>query len=260
MTILDMKIISWNVNGIRAAVKKGFAGFLKKERPDILCLQEIKINDAARAKEQFDFAGYREYWHPAERPGYSGTAILIKDGLPIISVKNGLGENEFDREGRAQTVELDKFYLVNAYFPNANHELSRLGYKLKFNDQILKYIKKLEKNKPVILGGDFNVAREEIDLARPKDNVGNPGFTDEERDWMTKFLNSGFIDSYRYLNGNKVQYSWWGYRFNLRERNIGWRIDYFCASLKMKKQIKEAFIWDRIMGSDHCPVGVEIKV
>ena len=253
-----MKIISWNVNGIRAAIKKGFVNFLVKQKPDILCLQEIKINDAARAKEQFDFKDYQEFWHGAERPGYSGTAVLIKDSVPPSAVKNGLGEEIFDREGRAQTVELEKFYLVNAYFPNANHELSRLGFKLAFNDQILKYVKKLEKHKPVILCGDFNVAHEEIDLAGPKDNIGNPGLTDEERAWMTKFLNSGFIDTYRQINKNKIQYSWWGYRFNLRARNIGWRIDYFCASEKISQQIKDAFILDKIMGSDHCPVGVEI--
>ncbi len=256
---ISMKFISWNVNGIRAAVKKDFSGFLRKEKPDILCLQEIKIDDAARAKEQFDFQGYQEFWHPAERPGYSGTAILIKNGLPALSVKNGLGEMVFDREGRAQTVEFEKFYLVNTYFPNANHELSRLDYKLAFNDKVLKYIKKLEKAKPVILCGDFNVAHEEIDLARPKDNIGNPGFTDEERAWMTKFLSSGFTDTYRQVNKNKVQYSWWGYRFNLRARNIGWRIDYFCVSKGISKTVKDAFIMDKIMGSDHCPVGIEVK-
>jgi len=253
-----MEIISWNVNGIRAAVKKGFTDFLKNKKPDILCLQEIKINDAARAKEQFDFKGYQEYWHPAEKPGYSGTAILIRNDLSTVGVKNGLGEKTFDREGRVQTVELEKFYLVNTYFPNANHELSRLGYKLAFNDRILKYLKSLEKRKPVILCGDLNVAHEEIDLARPKDNVGNPGFTDEERKWMTKFLQAGFVDTYRQIHKNRVQYSWWGYRFNSRARNVGWRIDYFCVSEKMKKQVKDAYIMDKIMGSDHCPVGVEI--
>lgn len=254
-----VKIISWNVNGIRAAVKKGFGVFLKKYQPDILCLQEIKINDAARAKEQFDFKEYQEYWHPAERPGYSGTAILIRNDLSPLAVKNGLGEEIFDREGRVQTVELKDFYLVNTYFPNANHELSRLDYKLAFNNQVLEYIKSLEKRKPVILCGDLNVAHEEIDLARPKDNMGNPGFTDEEREWMTKFLNAGFIDTYRQINKDRVQYSWWGYRFNSRARNIGWRIDYFCVSESLAKNVQDAFIWDKIMGSDHCPVGVEIK-
>jgi exodeoxyribonuclease-3 len=255
-----MKIYSWNVNGIRAAVKNGFVGFLKKERPDILCLQEIKIDDAARAKTQFDFAGYEEYWHPAKKPGYSGTAILVKSGIKIESYRAGMGKNKFDSEGRTQTLEFKKFYLINAYYPNANHELSRLGYKLDFNKEILKYCKKLKLKKPVIVCGDLNVAHEEIDLARPKDNVGNPGFTDEERRSMSEFLQAGFIDSYRYLNGDKVQYSWWGYRFGLRARNIGWRIDYFCVSEKMKRQIKSAYILDKIIGSDHCPVGVEVQI
>ncbi len=254
-----MKIISWNVNGIRAAVKKGFTDFLKKARPDILLLQEIKINDLARAKEKFDFKDYLEFWHPAERPGYSGTATLIKNGLPILGVKNGLGEAAFDREGRVQTVELEKFSLINAYFPNAHHELSRLKFKLAFNDQILKYVKKLEKSKPVVLCGDFNVAHEEIDLARPKDNVGNPGFTDEERAWMTKFLNSAQVDAYRYINKNKIQYSWWGYRFNLRARNVGWRIDYFMISPLLLPRLKEARILKEVTGSDHCPVAISLK-
>jgi exodeoxyribonuclease III len=254
-----MKIISWNVNGIRAVVKKGFSDFLTKVKPDILLLQEIKIDHVARAKVQFDFKDYQEFWHPAERPGYSGTATLIRQGLSVIGVTNGLKPADYDREGRIQTIEMEKFYLVNAYFPNANHELSRLKFKLDFNDHLLKYLKTLGKNKPVILSGDFNVAHREIDLARPKDNVGNAGFTDEERAWMTDFLNSGFIDTYRQLNGNKVQYSWWGYRFNSRSRNVGWRIDYFCVSRKLSKSVKNAFIMNEIMGSDHCPVGIEIK-
>lgn len=265
-----MKIISWNVNGIRAVMKKGLAAFLKKERPDILCLQEIKINEAARAKEQFDFKDYFEYWNPAEKAGYSGTAALIKRGstskleveplmVPLMVI-NGLGKKEFDREGRVQTVEFDKFYLLNVYFPHSNHELTRLDFKLKFNQAFLNYAKKLEAKKPLIIGGDFNVAHEEIDLARPKDNSGNPGFTDEERKWMTKFLNVGYTDSYRYLNGQKVQYSWWSYRFGVRSRNVGWRIDYFCLSEKLKKFVKKAFILDKIIGSDHCPVGIEFDL
>lgn len=256
-----MKIISWNVNGIRAAMKKGFLGFLKKEQPDILCLQEIKINDAARAKEQFDFKDYLEYWNPAEKAGYSGTAVLISKKLEVRS-KNYLAgmENErFDREGRVQTIEFNKFYLLNVYFPHSNHELTRLDFKLEFNQAFFKYAKKLAAKKPLIIGGDFNVAREEIDLARPKDNIGNPGFTDEEREWMTKFLNVGYTDSYRYLNGNKIQYSWWSYRFGARARNVGWRIDYFYVSEKIKKQIKSAYILDKTMGSDHCPVGIELN-
>jgi len=253
-----MKIISWNVNGIRAAVKKGFGDFLKIERPDILCLQEIKINDSARAKENFDFENYQEFWYPAEKPGYSGTAILVKSSkFRVKSYKNGIGIKKFDREGRVETLEFEKFYLINAYFPHINHELTRLGFKLEFNWAFLSYVKKLAAKKPLIIGGDFNVAHQEIDLARPRDNIGNPGFTDQERAWLTEFLNSGYLDTYRFLNKNKVQYSWWGYRFNSRARNIGWRIDYFCVSEKLKKNIKKAFILDKIFGSDHCPVGLE---
>ena len=254
-----MKIISWNVNGIRAIAKKGFADFLKAQKPDILCLQEVKISHAARLQTEFDFVGYTEYWNSAERPGYSGTAILVREGLgDIKSVKAGFGIGKFDKEGRIQVLESKKFFLLNAYFPNANHELSRLGYKLEFNDAVLKYAKRLEKTKPVIITGDFNVAHEEIDLARPKENVGNPGFTDEERAWMTKFLKAGFVDTYREKNGRKIQYSWWSFRMNARARNVGWRIDYFCVSAKLRRSLKKAYILDKIPGSDHAPVGIEL--
>lgn len=249
-----LKIYSWNVNGIRAAVKNGFAEWLKDEKPDIVCLQEIKINDEARAKVQFDFAGYSEYWHSAERPGYSGTAILTK--VEPISIDRG----SWDNEGRVLTLEFEKFYLVNTYFPNSNHELSRLGFKEEFNKTWLDYVKKLEKKKPVVTCGDFNVAHQEIDLARPKDNVGDAGFTAEERGWMDKFIKNNLIDTYRLIHDNKVQYSWWSYRAGARIRNIGWRIDYFLVSEKLKKNIKDAFINDTILGSDHCPVGIIIEV
>ncbi len=254
-----MKIISWNVNGIRAVTKKGFKAFLESEKPDILCLQEIKISEEARVKTEFDFVGYTEYWHSAARPGYSGTAILVRDGLSdVLSVKAGFGQEKFDSEGRVQVLEANKFYLLNVYFPNANSELSRLGFRLEFNEELLLYIKKLEKKKPVIVTGDFNVAHEEIDLARPKENVGSAGFTAEERAWMTKFLKAGYIDTFRELNGQKVQYSWWTFRSMARERNIGWRIDYFCASAKLKGSLKKAYILDKISGSDHAPVGLEL--
>jgi len=257
-----MKILSWNVNGIRAVIKKGFLNFLKKEKPDILCLQEIKISKDARDKEKFDFPGYEEYWNCAQRPGYSGTAVLVKSLKvnKIKSYKSGFGVGRFDKEGRVQTLDLGKYYLINTYFPHANHELTRLGYKLEFNDALLKYARKLNKTKPIIIAGDFNAAHEEIDLARPKDNVGNPGFTDEERAWMAKFLKSGFADTFRNLYPKKAQYSWWSYKFNARERNIGWRIDYFCVSAKIMKNIKKAFILNKIIGSDHCPVGIEIEI
>lgn len=254
-----MKIISWNINGIRAVAKKGFKEFLNSENPDILCLQEVKISSADRAEIEFDFASYEEYWNSAQRPGYSGTAILVRSGLRgIEAVTNGFGLEEFDTEGRVQTLEINNFYLLNVYFPNANRELSRLPYRLEFNEALLKYIKKLEKDKPVVVTGDFNVAHEEIDLARPKENEGSAGFTEEERAWFKKFLRSGFIDTFRELNGQKVQYSWWTWRAAARARNIGWRIDYFCASAKLKKTLKKAYILDKIMGSDHAPVGLEL--
>lgn len=253
-----MKIISWNVNGIRAIAKKGLADFLRSSKPDILCVQEVKISEQARLTTEFDFSGYQEYWNSAKRPGYSGTAIFVKEGLRPIGITNGLGQLEFDDEGRVQTAELKDFYLVNIYFPNANHELSRLGYKLNFNKTLLKYLKKLEQKKPVIVTGDFNVAHQEIDLARPKENVGSPGFTPEERKWMNEFIAAGFIDTFRELNGDKIQYSWWSYRGGARFRNVGWRIDYFCVSDKLRKRLKKAYILDEIIGSDHAPVGLEI--
>jgi len=254
-----MKIISWNVNGIRAVAKKGLAQFLRQSKPDILCLQEIKISDATRAQTEFDFAGYTEYWHPAKRPGYSGTAILVREGFKgVKKVTGGLGADKFDVEGRVQTADLEKFYLLNAYFPNARHDLSRLAYKVDFNEAVYKYIKKLAADKPVIVTGDYNVAHQPIDLARPKDNEGNPGYTIEERAWLTKFLAAGFIDTFRAKNGNKIQYSWWSHRANARARNIGWRIDYFCVSSKLKKQVKKAYILDKVTGSDHAPVGLEL--
>jgi len=254
-----MKIISWNINGIRAVMKKGFLGFLKTESPDIICLQEIKISDDARLKTVFDFPGYVEYWNSARRPGYSGTAILVKEGFKKIKkVANGIGIEKFDIEGRVQVAEAEKFFLLNIYFPNSNSELTRLGYKLEFNRALLVYVKKLEKKKPVIITGDFNVAHQEIDLARPKENEGNAGFTDEERAWMTDFLKAGFIDSFRELNGLKIQYSWWSFRSAARQRNIGWRIDYVCLSAKLKRMVKKAYILDKITGSDHAPIGLEL--
>lgn len=253
-----IKLISWNVNGIRAVMKKGFIDFLQAEEPDIIGLQEIKINDKARAKEEFDFSGYYEYWNPAQRPGYSGTAVFSK--IKPLSVNYGIGSEKFDNEGRAITLEFEKFYLVNCYFPNANHELSRLDFKQEFNAVWLKYVKKLEKKKPVVTCGDFNVAREEIDLARPKENIGNPGFTKEERLWADKFLTNGLLDSFREINGDKIQYSWWSYRMMARAKNIGWRIDYFLVSNILKNKLKDAFILDTVLGSDHAPIGVILEI
>lgn len=259
-----MKLISWNVNGVRAAIKKGLSDFIKIHKPDVLCLQEIKISESALEKEQISFPGYKSFWQPAKRPGYSGTATLIKDDIlaagEILGEIEILGSDIFDDEGRVQIIEFKKFYLFNCYYPNANPALSRLDYKLAFNEALLSKAKELEKNKPVIVTGDLNVAHREIDLARPKQNVGSPGFTPEERQAMDKFLDSGFIDTFRFINGDKVKYSWWSYRAFARERNVGWRIDYFCVSDKLKKSIKQADILDQVYGSDHAPVLLEIKV
>lgn len=248
-------ILSWNVNGIRAVIRKGFLTFLKKQKPDFLCVQEIKISDKARHEEQFDFPGYQEFWNSAERPGYSGTATLVRDGLKV----KALPKLKWDNEGRIQVLDIGKYYLVNIYFPNANHELSRLDFKIKFSNKLLAYLRKLEKKKPLIITGDYNVAHQEIDLARPKQNIGNPGFTEEERAWMNKFISKNFVDTFRALHPKKVQYSWWSYRANARANNVGWRIDYFCVSAKIKNKLNKAFILDKIMGSDHAPVGIEIK-
>lgn len=254
-----MKLISWNVNGIRAVMKKNFSDFLITEKPDALCLQEVKISESSKNDANLDFPGYVEYWNCAKRPGYSGTAILVREDIvQPLSVQNGFGHDRFDDEGRTQIAEFPDFYLVNCYFPNANHELSRLQYKLDFNRDLQEHLKKLEETKPVIICGDFNVAHLDIDLAHPKENRGGAGFTVEECSWMTDFLDSGFVDTFRAVNGDKVQYSWWSYRAFARERNVGWRIDYFCISKKLQKRLKNAQILDNIMGSDHCPIRLEL--
>lgn len=255
-------LMSWNVNGIRAALRNGFLGVLKKYQPDILALQEVKISEKDRGKAELDFPGYTEIWHSAERPGYSGTAILVKEKSPLKILKqiNGLNHDNFDKEGRVQTLEFNKFYFINAYFPNTRHDLSRLNFKIEFNNKIFAHVKKLEKTKPVILTGDFNVAHTEIDLKNPKANEQNAGFTIEERTSFDKFLKQGRIDTFRYLNPKKIKYSWWGYKFHCRERNIGWRIDYFVVSDKLKNKINKAEIFDQVLGSDHCPISLKIDL
>lgn len=255
-----MKIISWNVNGLRAVIKKDFFAFLEKEKPDFLCVQEIKISEAARAKELSEILhpekiGYDIHWNSAERPGYSGTAVFSKRSYTGIGCLENL---DWDNEGRIQVLDIGKYYLANIYFPNSNHELTRLDFKIDFNDKLLRYFKKLEEKKPVIVTGDYNVAHNEIDLARPKDNIGSPGFHPREREWMDRFLAAGFADTFRELHPEKIQYSWWSYRAGARRKNIGWRIDYFCVSKKIMKNIEESFILNEVLGSDHCPVGVEI--
>ncbi len=272
-----MKLISWNVNGIRAAVKKGFVDFLQNERPDILCLQEIKISDSAKREEVFDFAGYQEFWHSAVKPGYAGTMTLVRDNLisetavthpvsrgashPSREGNKFIGLVEFpdDPEGRVQILEFEKFYLCNIYFVNAQRGLTRLKHKMEWEDRLLKFLKKLDKKKSLVICGDYNVAHEEIDIARPKENKKNAGFTPEERAWMTKFLKAGFVDVFRNQHPDKIQYSWWTFYANARARNIGWRIDYFCVSAYLVKSVKSSFIMDQVQGSDHCPVGVILK-
>lgn len=247
-----MKLISWNVNGIRACVNKGFEGFFNQIEADIFCIQETKCQP-----DQIDleFEGYKSYWNSAEKKGYSGTAIYTKK--EPIAVTYGIGIEEHDKEGRIITLEFEDFYLVNNYTPNSKRGLERLDYRQIWEDEIRKYLLKLNETKPVIMCGDLNVAHKEIDLKNPKTNRGNAGFTDEEREKMTQLLEAGFTDSFRYLYPDKENaYSWWSYMGRAREKNVGWRIDYFIVSNDMKEKIKEANIYPEIMGSDHCPVGL----
>ena len=250
-----MKLISWNVNGLRAVVNKGFYDIFEDLDADIFCIQETKMQEG---QLDINFDGYEQYFNSAVRKGYSGTAIFTK--IKPINVSYGIGIDEHDQEGRVITLEFEKFYLVNCYTPNAKRELERLSYRMKWEDDFRDYLINLDKEKPVILCGDLNVAHNEIDLKNPKSNRGNAGFTDEERSQMTNLLNSGFVDSFRYLYPDKTDcYSWWSYMGKAREKNIGWRIDYFIVSERIAKNIKEANIHPEIMGSDHCPVEVDLE-
>lgn len=243
------KFISWNVNGLRACIGKGFEDFFKKSDADVFCLQETKLSQG-----QLDFApeGYYSYWNYAEKKGYSGTAVFSKE--KPLNVSYGIGIDIHDHEGRVITLEFDKFYLVTAYVPNSQRELARLDYRMEWEEDFKKYLKSLKEKKTVIMCGDLNVAHEEIDLKNPKTNRKNAGFTDEERNKMTLLLQEGFIDSYRYLYPDKEEYSWWSYMFQARAKNAGWRIDYFIVSEDAKELIKDAVIHTDVMGSDHCPV------
>ena len=251
-----MKLISWNVNGIRACVTKGFEDFFKQIDADIFCIQETKCQEG---QIDLDFDGYASYWNSAEKKGYSGTAIFTK--IKPKSVRYGIGIEDHDKEGRVITLEFEKFYMVNIYTPNAKRELERLDYRMIWEDEIRKYLLNLNTEKPVIMCGDLNVAHEEIDLRNPKTNKGNAGFTDEERGKMTELLNSGFLDTFRLLYPNKEDaYSWWSYMGRAREKNVGWRIDYFIVSKDIEEKVKEATIYPDVMGSDHCPVGLEVEL
>jgi len=250
-----MKIVSWNVNGIRSCLNKGFEDYFKKVNADIFCIQETKCQNG---QVELKFDGYKSFWNSAEKKGYSGTAIFTK--TEPINVKYGIGIDEHDKEGRVITLEFEKFYMVNIYTPNSKRELERLNYRQIWEDEIRKYLLKLNKKKPVIMCGDLNVAHEEIDLKNPKTNRRNAGFTDEERNKMTELLKAGFIDTYRYKYPEKIEYSWWSYMGHSREKNVGWRIDYFIVSKDIKDKIIDAKIYSNIMGSDHCPVELQVDI
>ena len=249
------KLISWNVNGLRACMEKGFLTFFNEIDADIFSLQETKLQ---QGQISLDLPGYHQYWNYAEKKGYSGTAVFTKE--EPLSVSYGLGIEKHDHEGRVITLEFERFYLVTVYTPNSQEELKRLGYRMEWEDDFRIYLKKLEENKPVILCGDLNVAHKEIDLKNPKTNRKNAGFTDQEREKMTNLLESGFTDTFRYFYPDlQGSYSWWSYRFKAREKNAGWRIDYFLASKSLDNTLKEAVIYKDIFGSDHCPVGLIIE-
>ena len=251
-----MKLISWNVNGLRAVVKKGFEDIFAEIDADVFCLQETKLQEG---QIDLELEGYHQYWNYAVKKGYSGTAVFSKK--EALSVKYGIGIEEHDQEGRVITVEYEDFYLVNCYTPNAQAELKRIEYRLKWEADFLMFLKELEKTKPVILCGDLNVAHNNIDLKNWKTNRKNPGFSDQERAAFTNFLANGFVDSFRHFYPDlEGAYSWWSYRFNARQNNSGWRIDYFCVSEALVPKMEDSFILSDVFGSDHCPVGLTLTV
>ena len=250
-----MKFISWNVNGFRACLNKGFGDFFKAEDADFFSIQESKMQPG---QAEFETPDHHQYWYSAEKKGYSGTAVFTKH--EPISVRYGIGIDQHDHEGRAITLEYENFYLLNVYTPNSQRELTRLDYRMEWEDALRNYMMELDKVKPVIYCGDLNVAHEEIDLKNPKTNHFSAGFTDEERGRFTELLASGFSDTFRSLYPDKVEYSWWSYMFQARPKNVGWRIDYFVVSNRIMDKVKEAKIHTEIMGSDHCPVSIEIDI
>lgn len=250
-----MKLISWNVNGLRACIKKGFLEFFNEINADIFCIQETKLQEG---QIDLDLDGYYQYWNYAVKKGYSGTAIFTK--IKPIDVTYGIGIEEHDQEGRVITLEYKDFYMITVYTPNSQSELARLEYRMKWEDDFLHYLKTLEEKKPVIFCGDLNVAHKEIDLKNPKSNRKNAGFTDEERSKFDSVVEAGFIDTFRHFYPDQEEiYSWWSYRFKARSKNAGWRIDYFCTSSSLKPRLKDAKIHTDILGSDHCPVELEIE-
>lgn len=251
-----MKFISWNVNGLRACMQKGFQDYFDQSCADFFCLQETKLQEG---QIQMDLPGYTEFWNYAQKKGYSGTAIFAKESP--LSVRYGLGIEELDTEGRLITLEYPEFYLVTCYTPNAQRELARIDHRMKWDDAFREYLSELDKSKPVIACGDLNVAHKEIDLKNPASNRGNAGFSDQERESFTKLLDAGFTDTFRHLHPDTTgAYSWWSYMFKARQNNAGWRIDYFIVSNRLADKITDAVIYSDIMGSDHCPVGLELDI
>ena len=248
---MSIKIVSWNVNGLRAAVRNGLAEFIGKESPDIMAMQEVKISDG-EIPVDISSLGYDIFLNPAQKKGYSGTITMSR--IPVEHVEYGLGQPEFDSEGRVITAEFQSFYLINVYFPNSQRGLARLEYKLSFNTRLHAYCNSLRKRKPLVITGDFNVAHREIDIANPRGNERNAGFTIEERNWMSEFLNDGYVDTFRLFNNEPGHYSWWSYMHNAREKNIGWRIDYFVVTSDIKDRVIASTILEGVTGSDHAPV------
>lgn len=250
-----MKFISWNVNGLRACIGKGFSEFFQQSDADFFCVQETKMQPH---QAELDFPGYEQYWNSAVKKGYSGTAVFTRH--TPLSVRLGMNKEEHDQEGRLLTLEYPDFFLVNVYTPNSQRELARLDYRMQWEDDFRRYLASLDAEKAVILCGDINVAHQEIDIKNPKSNRRNAGFTDEERGKMSELLMEGFTDTFRYLYpARENAYTWWSYMMKARDRNVGWRIDYFLVSNRLQAQIKEAMIYSEILGSDHCPVGLELK-
>lgn len=251
-----MKFISWNVNGLRACITKGWQDFFDRQNADFFCLQETKLQSG---QVELDLPGYTQYWNYAEKKGYSGTAIFAKN--TPLSVRYGVGVPELDTEGRLITLEYPDFFLITCYTPNAQRELARIDHRMKWDDAFRDYLTQLDQTKPVIICGDLNVAHQEIDLKNPKSNRGNAGFSDEERESFSRTLDAGFTDSFRHLNpGVTGAYTWWSYMFKAREKNVGWRIDYFLVSDRWKEKITAAPIYSEILGSDHCPIGLELNI
>ena len=250
-----MKFISWNVNGFRSCLTKGFEDFFNDADADFFCIQETKMQEG---QAEFSKDGYYQFWYSAEKKGYSGTAVFTKH--QPMSVKYGIGIEEHDHEGRAITLEYENFYLLNVYTPNSQKELARLDYRMEWEKSLLEYINALNEKKPVIYCGDLNVAHKEIDLKNPKSNRKSAGFSDEERERFSILLENGYTDTFRKLYPEKIEYSWWSYMMKAREKNVGWRIDYFVVSDRIFPLIKDSFILGQIMGSDHCPVGIEIDI